>query len=64
MRYKVTAADLTRVRLNESDTVTSVLQNIAIILSTRQGSVPLYREFGLPMRFLDKPIQIAKPMNV
>lgn len=64
MRYKVTATDLARTRLNESDTVTSVLQNIAIILSTRQGSVPLYREFGLPMRFLDKPVHIAKPMIV
>lgn len=64
MRYKVTAADLTRIRLNESDTATSVLQNIAIILSTRQGSVPLYRGFGLPMRFLDKPVHIAKPIIV
>ena len=64
MRYQVTAADLSCIRLNERDTVASVLQNIALILATRQGSVPLYREFGLPMRFLDKPIHIAKPMIV
>lgn len=64
MRYQVTAADLSRIRLNEREPVAAVLQNIAVILSTRQGSVPLYREFGLPMRFLDKPEHIAKPMIV
>ena len=62
MSYKVSAADLSEVRLNEQDTVTSVLQNIAIILSTRKGTVPLYRGFGLDWRALDKPIPIAKPM--
>lgn len=64
MTYKVAAVDLSTVSLNEAETVASVLQNIAIILSTRQGTVPLYREFGLPMRFLDKPAHIAKPMIV
>ena len=46
MSYKVTAADIGAVQLNETDTVRSVLQNIAIILSTRQGTCPLYRGFG------------------
>ncbi len=64
MRYKVSAADLGAIKLNETDAVSSVLQNIAIILSTWQGSVPFYREFGLPRRFLDKPTHIAKPMIV
>lgn len=64
MTYQVRAADLRAVRLNESDTVSSVLQNIAVLLSTRQGTVPLYRDFGLPMRFLDKPSSIARPMMV
>lgn len=62
MSYKISAVDLSAVRLNESETVASVLQNIAIILQTRQGTVPMYREFGLPMNFLDKPIPVAKPM--
>ena len=34
MSYKVTASDIGAVQLNETDTVRSVLQNIAIILST------------------------------
>lgn len=45
MSYKVTASDIGAVQLNETDTVRSVLQNIAIILSTRQGTCPLYRGF-------------------
>ena len=44
MTYKVSAVDVGTVKLNEQDTVSSVLQNIAILLSTRQGTVPLYRE--------------------
>lgn len=62
MSYKVSAADLQHIRLNEADTVTSILQNVAIILSTRQGTSPLYRQFGLPQNFIDKPIPVAKPM--
>ncbi len=64
MSYKVSTRDLSNIKLNESDTVSSVMQNIAIILSTRQQTVPLYRGFGLPMQFVDKPIPVAKPMLI
>lgn len=64
MSYKVSATDLTAIRLNEQDTVSAVLQNIAVILSTSKGSVPLYRSFGLNTDFLDKPIPVAKTMMV
>ena len=64
MSYTVTATDLTAIRLNEQNTVNSVLQNIAVILSTRKGTVPLYRDFGLNMDFLDKPIPVAKVMMI
>lgn len=47
--------------LNQQDRTKSILQNIAIILRTCQQSVPLYREFGLPMRFLDRPMTAALP---
>lgn len=62
MSYKVTASDLGAITLNETDTVKSVLQNIAMILSTRQGTCPLYRSFGLPQKFVDKPLPAAIPM--
>ncbi len=42
----------------ENETVRSVAQNILLIISTKRGTVPMYREFGLPMNFIDKPIPI------
>jgi len=57
MSYQVKAADLTAIRLGETDAVASVLQNVAIILATRQGTSPLYRQFGLPQKFVDKPLR-------
>lgn len=62
MSYKVKAADLEAVRLNETDTVKSVIQNIAIILSTPKGTCPQYRDFGLDQSFLDKPIPVARTL--
>jgi phage baseplate assembly protein W len=41
-----------------------IMQNVRMILSTRRGSVPLYREFGLPMEFLDRPAIAARPMII
>lgn len=64
MRYKVSAADSKKLRLNETDAVASALQNIAVILATRKGSVPLYRDFGLPWDFLDRPLPVAKTLMV
>ena len=64
MLYKVSPQSLSCITLNESNLVASILQNIAIILSTRQQTVPLYREFGLPGRFIDKPVSVARPMLV
>ena len=54
--YLVSASDLTAISLGEQDTVTSVLQNIAVILSTPKGTVPGYREFGIDISdILDRP---------
>jgi len=64
MIYKVTPQELSHVRLNEKNTVAAVLQNISIILLTRQQTVPLYRDFGIPMRFLDRPVSVAKPILI
>lgn len=64
MAYKVKASDLTSIRLNETDVVTSVLQNVAIILQTWEGTSPNYRGFGLSPGFIDKPIPVAKAMLI
>jgi hypothetical protein len=60
--YKVNATDLKNIRFNDPELVSSVLQNIAVILSTPRGSVPQYREFGLTTTMLDKPTPMAKMM--
>lgn len=62
MSYRVTTQDIGSITLNETDTVRSVLQNISIILRTRLGTVPLYRQFGTNYDFLDKPLNAASPM--
>lgn len=45
--------------LCENSTAASVLQNIALLVATKQGTIPCYREFGLPMRFIGLPEKIA-----
>lgn len=62
MGYKVSLDDMGALRLNETDRTRSVLQNVRIILSTWKGTVPLYRQFGLPSDFLHKPLPVAKAM--
>lgn len=49
-------------KLNETDPVAASLQAVAVLLGTRQGEVPLFREFGLPQRFLDRPLNVARPV--
>ena len=36
--------------------VTEVVQNVRTILTTRKGTVPLDRDFGLAFTFLDSPV--------
>lgn len=60
MVYKVSTGENFELDLQQNDKVRSVLQNIAVLLNTRRGSIPMYREFGLPMAFIDKPINVAE----
>lgn len=62
MSYTISAADLRHIRFNETDTRASIVQNIAVILSTPKGSVPLYRDFGITVNVLDRPIPVAEVM--
>lgn len=64
MEYTVSATDLRRIQLNEKDRTKEILRNVAVILATPKGSVPMYRSFGLDMSFLDKPVNVAKNMAV
>lgn len=64
MSYKVKGGDATSYNFNTTDTVLSVLQNLSLLYATKQGTVPQYREYGLPMEFIDKPMPIAQTMAV
>lgn len=44
----------------EKDEVSSIIQNILLLVGTKKGTIPLYREFGLPMEFVDKPMNVAE----
>lgn len=64
MLYTVSAEAHTGLTLNETDPIKSILQNISILLRTFRGEVPLFRDFGLQMSFLDRPISVAAPIMV
>ena len=39
-----------------------ILQNVRTILSTRIGTVPLHRDFGISWDHIDKPYPVAKQL--
>ncbi len=62
MTYTVSSSDGYSLYLNQNDAVRSILQNIAVLLCTKKGTVPMYREFGLSMEFVDKPPEVAETL--
>lgn len=61
MTYFV-SANARQYTLNETETVDSVLQNVALILSTVRGTVPTYRDFGIDGSIIDRPVPAAKAL--
>lgn len=64
MTYLVSPARERALTLNETETVASVLQNVAVILGTPKGSVPMYRNFGISTRAVDRTVPVAKTLLV
>jgi len=62
MSYKISAQGGETLELSASDTVKSVMQAVKIVLTTPKGTVPMYRDFGLNMDFLDLPGPAAKQL--
>lgn len=47
--------------LNETDPVKAKLQEVAMVLGTIKGSIPMYRDFGAIERsVLDRPMPVAE----
>lgn len=59
MLYQV-SNNLTEINFAPASEVEEVLQNVKTILTTIQGSCPLFREFGISSDILDQPLQIAQ----
>ena len=59
MGYKITASS-DGAQIGVSEVVQEILQNVAIILATPRGTVPMYRDFGVSTEFLDMPLPVAK----
>jgi len=64
MQYSVSAIEPWAISFGEPDRVLSVLQDIKMLLAIRQGEAPLYRDFGLPQRFLDMPANVGIPVMI
>lgn len=60
MIVKINSADDYKLKFEQDNKVLSVVQNISLLLNTKRGTVPMHREFGLPMEFVDKPIDVAE----
>lgn len=62
MKYKIKTDEPMSFTLCENDRVKSVLQNLYLLYTTPKGSIPMYREFGLTMSFVDKPVNVAQTL--
>lgn len=60
MCYKVSALDLGNLTGVEDGSVAEILRNVAIILSTKQGEVPMHRGLGIPPEIVDRPAPVAQ----
>lgn len=64
MTHKINSADSYSLDLGQSDEVLSVIQNVSLILNAKKGTIPMHRDFGLPMEFVDKPLDVAETIAV
>ena len=55
----VLGIDLREINMFPKTAFEEIIQNVRMILSTVQGTVPLDRGLGLPAAFLDAPVQRA-----
>ena len=40
--------------------IAEIMQNVRMILTTRKGTVPLDRNFGVSFEYLDAPVSVAR----
>lgn len=57
MKYKVSLSN--EISFAPSSEIEEILQNVRTIITTRRGTVPLDRDFGLSWEHIDKPLPVA-----
>lgn len=62
MKYIIRSDEPISFTLCENDPAKSILQNVLLIVSTRKGTVPMYREFGIAQNFVDRPQAVAQTL--
>ena len=60
MNYSITID--TNIDFAPATEVAEILQNVKTIISTRKGTVPLDRDFGIGWKHLDKPLPVARSL--
>lgn len=60
MTVKISSDKPLPLTLCETDEQKRILQNLALLFSTKKGTCPMYRDFGIPMEYVDKPQNIAE----
>ena len=62
MRVTISTADTDAPRLGIAEGTEAALAGLRVLLATQKGSVPFYREFGLTMAYLDRPLPVAQAL--
>lgn len=60
MIYTLKSDEPYSVSLCENDEIKSVLQNLSLLFATKKGTIPMYRNYGLKMDFIDRPQNVAE----
>lgn len=64
MAYSITSAEPIKINLAPKTLIEEIIQNVSMILQTIKYTAPLYREFGISARYVDKPMQIAETLLI
>lgn len=64
MAYSITSTEPIKINLAPATLIEEIIQNVSMILQTIKYTAPLYREFGISARYIDKPMQIAETLLI
>lgn len=60
MMLDIAAKEIKEINLQPENQIEEIIQNVRTILTTRKGSVPLDRGFGINTDLLDLPVTIIR----